>query len=188
MSRRLMAANLALAVVAAALVLYIARQFMAPMPLPVGGRRAATASSSAAPVEAPRASVTAYNVVAVRNLFSPTRTEAPSSAVVAGGPMFVKPNLYGVVVRDSGSIAYLEDPTTKRIAGYRVGDRILGGTVQTIKSDGVTIDAPGGAMDVRLHDPSKPRATPAAVSTPQPGVAPALPGVIPPVLPPTPPQ
>jgi len=184
-----MAANLALAVVAAALVLYIARQFMAPMPLPVGGRRAATASPSAAPVEAPRASVTAYNVVAVRNLFSPTRTEAPSSAVVAGGPMFVKPNLYGVVVRDSGSIAYLEDPTTKRIAGYRVGDRILGGTVQTIKSDGVTIDAPGGAMDVRLHDPSRPRATPAAASTtPQPGVAPALPGVIPPVAPPTPPQ
>jgi len=184
-----MAANLALAVVAAALVLYIARQFMAPMPLPVGGRRAATAAPSAAPVEAPRASVSAYNVVAARNLFSPTRTEAPSSTVVGGGPMLVKPNLYGVVVRDSGSIAYLEDPTTKRIAGYRVGDRILGGTVQTIKADGVTIDAPGGAMDVRLHDPSKPRAMPAAAATtPQPGAAPALPGVIPPVASPPPPQ
>jgi hypothetical protein len=186
MPRKLAAANLALAVVAAALVLYIARQFMAPMPLPGGGRRAAATATAAPPVDTPRPPVSAYNVVAARNLFSPTRTEAPSGTVVASGPLFVKPNLYGVVVRESGSIAYLEDPTTKRIAGYRVGDRILGGTVQTIKADGVTIDAPGGAMDVRLHDPGKPRATPAAVATPPPAAAPALPGVIPPVAPPPP--
>src|ERR671937_835816 len=124
-------------------------------------------------------------MVASRNLFSPTRTEAPSSSVIAAAPV-IKPNLFGVVVRERGSIAYLEDPTTKRVAGYRVGDRILGGTVQTIKADGVTIDAPGGAMDVRLHDPGKPRATPAAVATPPPAAAPALPGVIPPVAPPPP--
>jgi hypothetical protein len=110
--------------------------------------------------------------------------------VVTASPL-IKPNLFGVVVRERGSIAYLEDPTTKRVAGYRVGDRILGGTVQAIKADGVTIDAPGGAMDVRLHDPGKPRATPAtAAAPPQPGTAPVLPGVIPPVTPTpaTPPQ
>ena len=180
-----MAVNVALAAIAAVLVLYIARQFMAPMPLPVGGRRAAT--GTAAPgIDALRPPASAYNVVAARNLFSPTRTEAPSGAVVTGAPL-VKPNLFGVVVRETGSIAYLEDPTTKRVAGYRVGDRILGGTVQAIKADVVTIDVPGagGAMDVRLHDPGKPRATPAAVTgVPQPTVAPALPGVIPPAAPP----
>ena len=182
-----MAANVALAVVAAMLVLYIARQFMAPMPLPVGGRRAPTSGAVPPPIDAPRPPVSAYNVVAARNLFSPTRTEAPSSTLVTSTPL-VKPNLFGVVVRESGSIAYLEDPTTKRVAGYRVGDRILGGTVQAIKADVVTIDAPGGALDVRLHDPGKPRATPAAVAaTPQPSVAPALPGVIPPSAPTTPP-
>jgi hypothetical protein len=184
MSRRLVAANLALAVVAAALLLYIARQFMAPMPLPVGGRRAGAAAAAPPPVEAPRLPVSAYNVVAARNLFSPTRSEAPSGTLVASGPV-VRPNLFGVIVGQSGAIAYLEDPSTKRISGYRIGDRIMGGTVQAIKADAVTIDAPGGAMDVRLHDPGKPRAAPATVSAaPQP--APMLPGVIPPAAP-TPP-
>ena len=181
-----MAVNVALAAVAAMLVLYIARQFMAPMPLPVGGRRAATGTVAPA-IDAPRPPASAYNVVAARNLFSPTRTEGPSGAVVTGAPL-VKPNLFGVVVRESGSIAYLEDPTTKRVAGYRVGDRILGGTVQAIKADVVTIDVGGGPLDVRLHDPGKPRATPAVVTgVPQPTVAPALPGVIPPAAPTTPP-
>jgi len=186
MPRRLVAANVVLAALAAVLVLYIARQFMAPMPLPVGGRRAAASATGAPAMYGPRRPASAYNVVAARSLFSPTRTEAPSGAVVTGAPL-VKPNLFGVVVRESGSIAYLEDPTTKRVAGYRVGDRILGGTVQAIRADVVTIDVPGagGALDVRLHDAGKPRATPAAVTgTPQPTVAPALPGVIPPAAPP----
>jgi len=187
MRRTFLALNLALAAVATLLIVYIARQFIAPMPLPMGGRRAATATPSAA-TDTARPPASAYNVVAARNLFSPTRTEAPTSGAVTTAPL-VKPNLFGVVVRDSGSIAYLEDPTTRRVAGYRIGDRILGGTVQAIKVDGVTIDAPGGPMDVRLHDPGKPRATPASVSgTPQPGVGPVLPGVIPPTpLTPVPP-
>jgi hypothetical protein len=178
MRRIFVALNLALAAVATLLIVYIARQFIAPMPLPVGGRRVAMAGASAT-TDTARPPASAYNIVAARNLFSPTRTEAPSSTAVTTAPL-VKPNLFGVVVRDGGSIAYLEDPTTKRVAGYRVGDRILGGTVQTIKVDGVTIDSPGGPMDVRLHDPGRPRATPASASTPQPSVAPTLPGVIPP--------
>jgi hypothetical protein len=187
MSRTLVAVNLALAAVAVLLVLYIGRQFVAPTPLPLGGRRAATSAGTTGSADSPRPPASAYNVVAARNLFSPTRTEAPSSSVVTASPL-IKPNLFGVVVRERGSIAYLEDPTTKRVAGYRVGDRIMGGTVQAIKADGVTIDAPGGAMDVRLHDPGKPRATPAtAAGTPQPGVGPVLPGVIPPATP-TPPM
>jgi hypothetical protein len=183
MPKKLMALNLVLAAAAALFVVYIARQILAPMPMPVGSRRTPPPATSAAATETPRAPAGAYNVVAARNLFSPARTEAPTSGMaMAGGGPLVRPNLYGVVVRDGGSIAYLEDPTTKRVAGYRVGDRILGGTVQAIKTDAVTIDAPGGPMDVRLHDPGKPRATPAAVAgTPQPAAAPVLPGVIPPL-------
>jgi len=184
MPRKFVALNLALAAVAALLVVYIVRQFVAPMPLPVGGRRAPAPPVTAAAPETPRAPAGAYSVVAVRNLFSPTRTEAPVSATVASAPL-IKPNLLGVVVRESGSIAYLEDPTTKRVAGYRVGDRIVGGTVQTIKADGVTIDSPSGALDVRLREPGRPRpaATPAAAAAPQPSVTPLLPGMIPPVAP-----
>ena len=178
MPRRFVALNLALAAAATLLIMYIVRQFVAPMPLPVGGRRAAGPAMSTVSDTA-KTPASAYNVVAARNLFSPTRTEAPSSTAVTALPV-TRPNLFGVVVRDSGSIAYLEDPTTKRVAGYRVGDKIQGATVQAIKADGVTIDGPGGPMDVRLHEPSKPRATPAAATATPPSAAPALPGVIPP--------
>ena len=179
MPRRFVALNLALAAAATLLIVYIVRQFVAPMPLPVGGRRAAGPVMSTV-TDTAKTPASAYNVVAARNLFSPTRTEAPSSTSVTGLPV-ARPNLFGVVVRSIGaSVAYLEDPTTKRVAGYRVGDKIQGATVQAIKVDGVTIDGPGGPMDVRLHEPNKPRAMPAAATATPPSVAPALPGVIPP--------
>jgi hypothetical protein len=102
----------------------------------------------------------------------------------------VRPNLYGIVVREGGSIAYLEDPLTKRVVGYRVGDKIVGGTVQTIKADSVVIERPEGPVDVRLRDPGKPRTVQAGaqpggaqVGVAQPGAlqpAATLPGIIPP--------
>ena len=161
MPRRFVALNLALAAAATLLIVYIVRQFVAPMPLPVGGRRAAGPVMSTV-TDTAKTPASAYNVVAARNLFSPTRTEAPSSTSVTGLPV-ARPNLFGVVVRSIGaSVAYLEDPTTKRVAGYRVGDKIQGATVQAIKVDGVTIDGPGGPMDVRLHEPRAVAGGPAA--------------------------
>src|SRR4029434_3035894 len=97
-------------------------------------RGRARVGSSANPVPAGDSKLPpqAYNVIATRNLFSPTRSETagPGIAGVAQAPI-VKPNLHGVVLREGSPIAYLEDPLTKRIAGYRIGDRIVGGTVQT---------------------------------------------------------
>src|SRR5438034_715407 len=63
MPRTLAAVNLALAAVAALLVLYIGRQFVAPTSLPVGGRRAAAPTASAAAIETARSPASAYNVV-----------------------------------------------------------------------------------------------------------------------------
>jgi hypothetical protein len=182
MPRKLAALNLALAAVGALLIVYTVRTFMTSTPLPAANRRPPPPPVAAAAPESPRPPAGSYGVVTARNLFSPTRTEAPVSTTTAGAVPVAKPNLYGVVVRESGSIAYLEDPSTKRVSGYRVGDRIVGGTVQTIKSDGVTIDSPGGALDVRLREPGKPRpAQPAAAAAPP--TAPTLPGVIPPAAP-----
>ncbi len=116
----------------------------------------------------------AYSNIAMRNLFSPTRSEAPPSPVAPTASL-PKPNLYGVVVREGASIAYLEDPVTKRVAGYREGDAIAGGTVQTISSDRVVLVRPEGNVDVRLHDPSRPRpAAPPTAGTP-PGAPPRAP-------------
>lgn len=194
-----MALNVVLAALSAVLIAYIVRQLVTPTPLPVGGRRAAATTVVPAAVETPRAPAGAYTVVAARNLFNPSRSESASGTTTASATPLVRPNLFGIVVRDGGSIAYLEDPVTKRVVGYRVGDKVIGGTVQTIKSDSVVIERPEGPLDVRLRDPGKPRtvatpgptgvpqfgAQPGTFQPPQPGAA-ALPGVIPPAASPQP--
>lgn len=186
MSKRLLALNVVMVAVAALAVAYIVQQAMAPMPMPGAGRaRPVAQASTAAPEETPRPPAGAYGVVTARNLFSPTRSEAPASSVAATTPALVKPNLFGVVLREGAPIAYLEDPATKRVAGYRVGDSIVGGTVQKISADSVVIVRPDGPVDVRLRDPSRPRPAPVAQApTAAPGAPPVpggtLPGVIPP--------
>ena len=193
MPKRFVALNVVLAAVSAGLIAYIVQQLVTPTPLPVGGRRAAATTVVPPAVDTPRAPAGSYTVVAARNLFNPSRSESASGTTTVTAAPLVRPNLFGIVVRDGGSIAYLEDPVTKRVVGYRVGDKVIGGTVQTIKSDSVVIERPEGPLDVRLRDPGKPRATampgptglpqlgvpPTTFQPPQPGAA-VLPGVIPP--------
>src|SRR5256886_2728887 len=134
-----------------------------------GGRAPVASSAEPAPAGDSRLAPQAYNVIAARNLFSPTRSETSGPAVAGNAPALIaKPSLHGVVLREGSPIAYLEDPMTKRIAGYRIGDPIAGGTVQTISADAVVIARPDGMVDVRLRDPSKPRPQPTA-APPQPG-------------------
>jgi len=170
MSRQLIALNAALVLVALLAVGYVVREVRAPTPVPP--RRTATAptppavSPQAAPEAAPPGG---YNVVASRNLFSPNRSEAPPTPVnpAAAAPPQPKPNLFGVLLRDGAPVAYLEDPTTKRVAGYRLGDAIAGGTVKQIGADHVVLNRPEGEVSVRLRDPSKPRpAAPPAAGQP----------------------
>src|SRR6266508_2324022 len=198
MPRRLLAVNVLLAGVSLLCVSLIVKQLIGSRPTAPSRSRPAAATPAAPPSAAgsPRLPAQAYSVIATRNLFSPTRSETPGAGM-AGGPAIniVKPSLHGVVLRDGAPIAYLEDPLTKRIAGYRIGDPIAGGTVQTISADAVVIARPEGAVDVRLRDPSKPRPpTPAAAGQPpvpgQPSGAgqPPAPSPLPTpgVLPPTP--
>ena len=185
MSRLLVAVNVILISASVALGYYIARQASTPLRTPEARPRppATTAATTAEPAKAPGPSdVASYAIVARRNLFSPTRTEAPPvTAATAPVPVrqLPKPNLFGVVVGDGTPIAYLEDPTTKRVAGYRLGDSIAGGTVQTISADRVVLARPEGPVDIRLHDPAKPK--PPAPAPTQPGVpgqpTPPRPGV-----------
>jgi len=183
MPKKLVVLNALLLALAVGGTVYIVRQLTSPMPMPQPGQ-------ARPPLPAPAVAETAppppggYASVAARNLFSPTRTESPPAPTVASSPA-VKPNLFGVVLREGAPIAYLEDPNTKRVAGYRVGDAVAGGTVQTINSEGVVINRADGNMDVRLRDPSKPRPTPVALPPgagqgAQPGVVGQIPGVIPP--------
>ncbi len=169
MARRLMILNAALVLIALVAVMYVYRELRrAPNIVPT--RRAAGLT---APPGTPAASGSAlpgsYGVIASRNLFSPTRSEAPAAGVSNALPA-PKPNLFGIILRDGAPVAYLEDPTTRRVAGYRLGDSVAGGTVTQIGADHVLLNRPDGEVNVRLRDPSKPR--PAAPSTgpQQPGV------------------
>jgi hypothetical protein len=160
-SRALVALNLIFAAAAVAAGAYIARELTTPPPsAPVRARAPEPAPAAAPTTETPppRTGLAAGSVVVSRNLFSPTRSEAPPSATsTRPAVQLPKPLLHGVVVREGAPIAYLEDPTTKRVAGYRLGDAIAGGTVQAINADAVVLARPDGSVDLRLRDPAKPR-------------------------------
>jgi hypothetical protein len=190
MPRKLLIVNTLLIAIAAGSAVFVARQLAAPMPMAPAKNRPPATTSPPPRAEAPLPSPGpgAYTAVAARNLFSPSRSEAPATATAGSLSPAVKPNLFGVVLREGAPIAYLEDPSTKRVAGYRVGDSVAGGTVQTISADSVVITRPDGTLDVRLRDPARPRPAPipAAAIAPgaaggRPGAAASLPGVIPPV-------
>jgi Type II secretion system protein C len=177
MPKRLVALNLVLLAAAVFAVASIVRTLIEPAPRPALTRPRPAPPAPARAAESPSARAPgpgAYAVIASRNLFSPTRTEAPpTTAAAKAATALPKPNLYGVVLKDGTPIAYLEDPLTKRVAGYRLGDTIAGGTVQMIDSDHIILTRPDGQVDVRLRDPSRPRppvpqATPAAPPTPPP--------------------
>src|SRR5881296_3669294 len=176
MPRRLVAINVVLAAVSVLCIGLVVKQIAAGRPaVPPRGRSPIAAPAEPAPAGDSRQAPQAYNVIATRNMFSPTRSETAGPAVAGNAPALVaKPSLHGVVLREGSPIAYLEDPLTKRIAGYRIGDPIAGGTVQTISADAVVIVRPEGMVDVRLRDPSKPRpqAPAAAGQPPVPGQAP----------------
>jgi hypothetical protein len=176
-SRRVLALNVLLGLLGALCAAGLIRELLTPLPLPPPPTpRTAAPAAMSVPAPTPAASAGGYGVVASRNLFSPSRSEAPAGPVVAAGP---RPLLHGVVMDGPKSRAYLEDPTVKRTFGYAVGDAVGGGRVQSISQDRVVIARPDGLVEVLLQDPAKPKlATPAAAAalTPPPAVPPA-PGV-----------
>ena len=167
-------------------------------PSPIAGARsrppAASASLARGPAATPagaRAPLASYAVIGTKSLFSPARTEGEATAGPAqSGP---KPFLYGVVLATDLSIAYLEDPGSKRVTGYRVGDAIAGGTLTVIAPDHVVLKRSDGMVDVPLRDPAKPRAAlpeaappaggaptaPAPTAFPQPSPVPGVPPQLP---------
>jgi hypothetical protein len=179
--------NIALALVGCLLAAALTRELVAAHllpspPVPRATRAVATApppSASAPP------STAGYGVIATKNLFSASRSEAAAGPVAAAGP---KPVLHGVVLDGPKSRAYLEDPLVKRTFGYAVGDTLGGGRVESIAADRVVIGRGDGSVEVLLRDPSKPRPTPPApgpAGAPPAGAAPSGTATTPSATPPT---
>jgi type II secretory pathway component PulC len=187
MSKRLMLLNLVLVSAAVVLSVQLVRTFRAAPTLP--SPRGAPTPQAAAPAteERARASVplAAYDVVASKNLFNPSRSEAGTASVAPA----TKPLLFGIVLKDGAPAAFLEDPVTKKVTGYKVGDAVAGGQLERIEADRVVIRRGEGTFEVLLRDPQKPKAV--AVAQPptarlQPGAQGQPPGVPATIQPPTP--
>jgi hypothetical protein len=200
MSARHLALDVLLVAAVAGSSLVIARELRPPPPVPpliaaakrpapgaagtpAAGKAGSTAAGGAI---APGGVPPRYSAVVSKNLFSPTRTDVPPSAVAAA-PTAPRPFLLGVVVDDGRSRAYLQDPTSRKVFGYGLGDTVGGGRLESIREDRVVIARPEGTIEVMLRDPSKPRPpAPAPPAAPrpaeQPGAAPpaaAAPGARP---------
>ncbi len=177
-SRGYVVLNSVLAVAAAFSAVQIGRVYMSPSASP--DKRVQTAKPPGAIVPSAtspsnpgaRPGLTSYAVIPSKNLFNPNRSDS-DTVVAAAAPPAPKPFLFGVVLRDDVSIAYLEDPATKRVAGYRIGEAVGGGTVQTIAADRVVLKRAEGLVDVQLRDPGKPRPEPAPAAQ---GAQPGRPG------------
>ena len=173
MSARLRALNISLGLVACLLAAGLVRELLAahPLPPPPAPRAARSlATGGVAPTSLATPSAVGYGVIVAKNLFSPSRTEAPAGPVVAAGP---KPVLHGVVMDGPRSRAYLEDPLLKRTFGYVVGDTVGGGRIESIAVDRVVIARGDGLLEVLLRDPSKPRPAPTAAAPPPAAAVPA---------------
>jgi len=168
MPRRLILANAVMLALAGlfAFELYGALSGARPLPAPPAPRLAQPGAGEAGvPAQASAARSDPrplYSVIATKNLFNPSRTEVAAAA--PGTPAVARPLLHGVVVNDGKSRAYLEDPASKKVFGYAVGDQVGGGRLETITDDRVVITRPEGAIEVMLRDPAKPR--PAAPTAP----------------------
>jgi hypothetical protein len=178
--RLLLLADALLLVVAAVFGARLYEAWTARAPAPP----AEPSSSASAEVAAPPAAVppgpplTAFNVVAERNLFSPTRTEtAPepprgSAGVTPAAPPAPKPRLYGVVILAEGrGRAYLEDVQRRKVFSYSVGDLVGDARLEQIKADRVVLRRGGETFEVLLNDPAKPRqpTPPSGVQSPEAG-------------------
>ena len=172
--------NGVIAAVAVLLAVLLIRDLTQSRPIPAPGNArakgpAGSADSTASTPAPPAESLSGYNVVVAKYLFNQNRSEGAVAQAAPAVPLPPKPLLMGVVVDGGRSRAYLEDPSTKRVFSYQVGDSVAGGKLEEIKGDKVTIARSDGTMAVMLHDPSKPRPVEAAGGAGSPG-APSVSG------------
>lgn len=165
MPKSLLALNGLLAGVSTVAVIWMVRALLAPDPLPpstVPRPPAVVASAMPERGSSPRPPAI-YDVVAVRTLFHPSRSEPTRTELVTKDtPPQPKPVLYGVVIGDDVQLAYLEDPATRRLFSYRTGDELAGGRLERIESDRVVISRADGPVEILLRGLNKPKRTESA--------------------------
>lgn len=72
------------------------------------------------------------------------------SSPVAAVPDANRPRLQGIVLRETGGVAYIQNPRTNVVAGYRVGDAVEGSILQKIEEDRVVLKGPSDTVVLRI--------------------------------------
>ena len=62
------------------------------------------------------------------------------------------PRLQGIVHGNHGWVAYIEDPQSRRVGPYRVGDTLGGAVVERIEAESVTLSSPQGPTVLELGE------------------------------------
>jgi len=62
------------------------------------------------------------------------------------------PLLFGIIYVDDEWIAYIEDPATRTVGRYRVGDSVGGRAIDAIDEERVVLKSPEGTVEIRLSD------------------------------------
>lgn len=108
-----------------------------------------------------------YDVIAARDLFSPTRGVVPPAPTAVAKPApkpqpAPKLTLYGVVILDGEKSAYLQEGAQEsRPRKVRENENFANGVVKTIRADGVTFLFAGSEINVPLRTPKDGAGTPA---------------------------
>ncbi|HEY7650961.1 MAG TPA: AMIN domain-containing protein [Methylomirabilota bacterium] len=75
---------------------------------------------------------------------------AHSSPIPAAVPGANRPRLQGIVLRETGGVAYIQNPRTNVVAGYRVGETVEGSILQKIEEDRVVLKGPSDTIELRI--------------------------------------
>lgn len=146
------------------------RLALTPPPQP---QKKAETSQEATPAAAPAPSPLDFSVIAEQNLFHPERKIPVDKTAEQALP---KPEfvLYGTLITDSVSIAYLEDkkmPVStpgrgKRQSALKKGDSLSGFVLKEIEAEKVVMVRGEEAITVPVHDTQKAKMREVAAATP----------------------
>ena len=81
---------------------------------------------------------------------SAVNTPTPGESGAGTPAASAVPLLHGIILGEHGWIAYMEDPVTKVVGAYHVGDTVAGRTVETIEDTRVVLRGSDGRLEIKL--------------------------------------
>lgn len=92
-----------------------------------------------------------------RVTFPPAAAQSPAPRPATAARTKGLPEVQGIIVRDEGAVAYIRDPQTNQVKGYRVGDKVGDAVIEKIGEREVVLTTPTGRIEVRLEErPTRP--------------------------------